>query len=83
MQDDEKLQIFFEKSYKYAGVVQVSSDDGFHDIITGHANLGLGVISINIFSNKRKINPKDVWKEIPEMKKINNGNLWINAIMKN
>lgn len=82
VQDDKQLQIFFKENYKFAGVVQISSDDGFSDVITGHANLGLGVISINIFSNKRKINRKDVWQAIPEMRKISNGNLWVSATMR-
>ena len=65
-----------------AGVVSVTSDDGFGSIVSGYGNLGLQSITIYIFVNDKKIDPKSVWEYIPLSRSQENGNFWIKAIMK-
>lgn len=75
------IRLFFDHQYKWAGTVQISSDDGFASYVTGHANLGLGNISIELYSNGIRIDPAKVWEYVPADRLKGNGNLWINASM--
>lgn len=65
-----------------AGTIQISSDDGFGGVITGHANLGLNTAMIEVRAHGQKINPRDIWEYLPTDRKDNvNGNFWINITM--
>jgi len=80
-QTDKFIRIFFNKTYSYAGVIQISSDDGFLNKVTGHASLGLNNATIQITHNKKVIRPVDITK-------INrgyseNGNFWVSVTMIN
>lgn len=65
-----------------AGTIQISSDDGFGDAITGHANLGINTAFIKILADGCIIDPADVWCHLPPDRQANmNGNFWINMTM--
>jgi hypothetical protein len=75
------LRIFFDRPYKKAGTVQITSDDGFANYVTGHASLGLTCISIEVYAGTLLIDPSDVWKYVPPDRVRSNGNFWVNAWM--
>ncbi|HHQ4443928.1 TPA: hypothetical protein ACSP1W_003195 [Aeromonas veronii] len=56
-QSSDYINIFFKEAYTHAGVVSVSSDDGFNVSVTGHANLGLNAINIHVFCEGLKLIP--------------------------
>lgn len=54
----KKLRIFinilFKDTYTNAGVVNVTSDDGFNMDVTCHANLSFNTINIHVFYSGEK-----------------------------
>lgn len=81
-QTDKFLRIFFDKNYSKVGAIQVSTDDGFGDWVSAHANVGLGNATITIYRNGYPINPSKIWSKVGhQAKRHMNGNLWINVTM--
>lgn len=78
VQTDTFIRVNFIHVWKYAGTVQVSSDDGFASKISGHANLGTTAMEISIHANGARINPAHVWHHAQDP---GNGNLWVNVSM--
>ncbi len=76
-QSSDCINIFFKEAYTYAGVVSVSSDDGFNVSVTGHANLGLSAINIHVFCAGLKIDPSKVWDCSGTNVATSNGNFWV------
>lgn len=68
----------FTRNYDRAGVIQITSDDDFGDVITGHSNLGLGGAQIRISANGKRINPRSIWDYLPG---ATGGNFWISVTM--
>lgn len=75
------LRVNFVHSWRYAGTIQISSDDGFGRIITGHGNLGTTATEIAIQANGQVIDPATVWQYLPGGAASGNGNLWVNVTM--
>lgn len=82
-QAEDHLRIFTSgRVYSRAGTIQISSDDGFGGVITGHANLGLNTARIEVRAHGAKINPANVWTYLPtDRRELLNGNFWINITM--
>lgn len=61
-----------------AGVIHITSDDGFGPFISGYGNLGLNTSYIRIYAGTTMIDPADVWGHLPpDRKEAMNGNLWV------
>ena len=82
-QSSDYINIFFSRAYTHAGVVSISSDDGFNVSVTGHANLGLNAINIHVFCGGVKIDPSKVWDCSGTNVATSNGNFWVQASMLN
>lgn len=96
-QFSDRVQLFFTggitnppwQAYSKAGVVQITTDDGFAGSVCANANLGLGSITIylrahpNLGAASPPIDPAEVWSYLPpdRLAKMN-GNLWVSATMK-
>lgn len=76
-QTPEFVRIFFSQNYKFAGTIQVTSDDDFADEVKGYSNLGLNHATIRVKARGKPINPADVYQYIPP----GSGNFWINVTM--
>lgn len=82
-QTNDHLRIFtFGRNYSRAGTIQISSDDGFGGVITGHANLGLNTARIEVRARGERIDPAEIWSHLPpDRLESLNGNFWINMTM--
>ena len=78
-QTDTYIRLFFTRNYRYAGTVQVTSDDDFRSKVQGFSNLGLGSITIKVEADGQLIDPADVLAYVP----FGGGNLWVNVTMVN
>lgn len=78
-QTSEFVRIFFNRTYKFAGTIQVTSDDDFNVVVNGYSNLGLNSATIRVYANGKMIDPATVYNYIP----VGSGNFWINATMVN
>lgn len=84
VQTKKSLRIYFDKRYTKAGVIQITTDDGFAGTVIANASLGLEAAEIslrarpNISSSASPINPRDIWKYVPNK---GNGNLWVSIVM--
>lgn len=78
-QHANRLRVRFERTYAKAVVIQITSDDGFADRISGHASLGTADAVIFVVARgKGTINPRDVWQHAGTP---GNGNLWVTITM--
>lgn len=78
-QTDSTLTVHFDRAYRYAGTVQISSDDDYLGRVRGYASLGLSKVVIKITGDGRQIDPKRaVDYAAPGV-----GNLWVNVTMVN
>jgi hypothetical protein len=78
-QRGDRLHVRFERTYAKAVVIQITSDDGFADRISGHASLGTSeAVIVVVARGKGAINPRDVWQHVG---KPGNGNLWVSITM--
>ena len=78
-QGPDFVRVFFDRDYRFAGVIQVTSDDDFGGIISGHSNLGLNAATIRVHANGKMIDPATVRQYVP----AGGGNLWISVTMVN
>lgn len=78
VQTSTHLRVNFIHSWKYAGTIQITSDDDFGQVIAGHGNLGLTATEIKISANGTVIDPATVWNYLPG---ATGGNLWVNVTM--
>jgi hypothetical protein len=77
VQTPTHLRVNFVHVYKYAGTVQVSTDDDFGQVVSAHANLGKSATEIRIKANGAVIDPASIWNYATGP----NGNLWVNVTM--
>ena len=77
-QDSDGLKVFTccGNAPSKAGVVHITSDDGFGTRVTGHASLGVNVVRIEVHVDGRRIDPETVWDYLP----YGNGNFWITVL---
>lgn len=81
VQGDDYIRVF-TGMYTKAGTIQISTDDGFGDYISGHANLGLNTAVIEIRYQGEVIDPAEIWSYLPPDRRENqNGNFWVNITM--
>lgn len=75
-QTDEAIHTFFGgvATFQKVGAIQISSDDGFGDHVTGHANVGLTGAVIEVWAAGHRIDPTHA--PDPE-----NGNFWVTVQM--
>jgi len=76
-QGGDYLRVYFTQPYRFAGVIQITSDDDFGSRITGHGNLGLSSTTIRVMANGVRIDPSRVWDHIP----VGGGNFWVSVEM--
>lgn len=84
IQDDQSLKLYFKKRFSKAGMIQVTTDDGFSGAIHASASLGLEVAGITLRASPKispsapAINPRHIWRYL---KNQDNGNLWVSITM--
>lgn len=76
-QMEDRLIIKFDRNYPKAGVIQVTSDDGFGMVVAGRASLGIGAAAIFVYANGRLIDPATVCS----YSNCGDGNFWISVTM--
>lgn len=91
VQTHDSLIIYFSPVFDKAGMIQISTDDGFAGSLTANASLGTQNARIELRAKPvdaacyPPMNPKDVWRWLncigPHSK--DNGNLWVHIIMMN
>ncbi len=86
IQNEKGLNLYFDKRYAKAGVIQITLDDGFSGVIVASASLGLEGTNIGLRAYPEisplapTINPRDIWKYVRNKRK-DNGNLWVSVTM--
>ncbi len=87
----DHLRVYFTPVHKYAGSVQVTTDDDFAGALTANAGLGTQCVAIKLraFPNVQgvdaPIDPKRIWEYLRPAKGYvkDCGNLWVNITMVN
>lgn len=83
-QSDDYLRLYFDKKYKMAGAIQVTTDDNFAGSIIANANLGLDNATIylrlypKVKAQDKPFNPAKIWKYVTN---TGGGNLWVTITM--